>query len=598
MATTTTSPFLTYDLQPDYKHEELADSKRNLRLLELHPIAEAQILSGSVHEFERTAAPTYVALSYEWGPAKADLTVNVDGREFRVRQNLFNILTEYARRISEKSYLFVDAICIDQSNLAERNAQVSVMGDIFASAIEVSAWLSDPFPGLKGLFDLANDTSVGLLSRWSGQSHARINIKCRGGDNVHAVYSKHQVSAEVDRSSLPSGGHIYVCKAGGPTSSMTYTTGTSDSFLGISESLERPFICLRCALLSYVHASYWSRAWIIQEVILGRKASMNCGKSSTSLVQWNALWTSLYYIGCWSSKLKGPYQGPDNLSDAVMATPAFQLTTIIERLQQIHRAGEATELSLAYLMSFSRRQKCADIRDRVYSILGLARGVLLSEGRSIEVSYQCSNLGLFLKCIVANDLTIETESPIPALIEALGLQKRVELAEIVRELTEAGIPNGSFDLRLMFLPKRFQQRKIDSETEFEKAASSESGVELVFEVNDEPTDASSAQDSASSYFDISRYRVELFLLSRCSVKGSLQWDVLRLQAFRTAYSGEVEKSIYTEQSGDGPLGEIIRRGKILPAYYGIGWAQLRLDYADVLEILFSLVEFESTLEAP
>jgi hypothetical protein len=42
--------------------------------------------------------------------------------------------------------IWIDAICIDQSNTQERNQQVSMMGDVYGSATTVWVWLG---PGTK-----------------------------------------------------------------------------------------------------------------------------------------------------------------------------------------------------------------------------------------------------------------------------------------------------------------------------------------------------------------------------------------------------------------------------------------------------------------
>jgi heterokaryon incompatibility protein (HET) len=41
-------------------------------------------------------------------------------------------------------YLWIDSICIDQSNLLERSEQVELMGEIYRSASQVLIFLSDP----------------------------------------------------------------------------------------------------------------------------------------------------------------------------------------------------------------------------------------------------------------------------------------------------------------------------------------------------------------------------------------------------------------------------------------------------------------------
>lgn len=59
----------------------------------------------------------YEALSYAWGPKDPEHHIWVNGCLFRVRRNLFQALADL-RRPDEERVLWIDAICIDQSNAA------------------------------------------------------------------------------------------------------------------------------------------------------------------------------------------------------------------------------------------------------------------------------------------------------------------------------------------------------------------------------------------------------------------------------------------------------------------------------------------------
>jgi hypothetical protein len=68
------------------------------------------------------------------------MTIIVDDQATTVRQNLWTFLREY-RRDGHRRLLWIDALCIDQTDLNERNHQVSIMSDIFSGAESVIAWL-------------------------------------------------------------------------------------------------------------------------------------------------------------------------------------------------------------------------------------------------------------------------------------------------------------------------------------------------------------------------------------------------------------------------------------------------------------------------
>ena len=65
-----------------------------------------------------------------------------NGYPLSVTENLHHALLQL-RQMADVQHLWIDAICINQSNLREREQQVSIMGDIIASA-EVIVWLERP----------------------------------------------------------------------------------------------------------------------------------------------------------------------------------------------------------------------------------------------------------------------------------------------------------------------------------------------------------------------------------------------------------------------------------------------------------------------
>ncbi|KAH7384372.1 heterokaryon incompatibility protein-domain-containing protein [Phaeosphaeria sp. MPI-PUGE-AT-0046c] len=84
----------------------------------------------------------YSCLSYVWGRKVRGEWITLNDQRFWVRRNLFNFLT-YARRAPQfrETWLWIDALCIDQTTVIERNHQVQQMGQIYSGAEEVISWL-------------------------------------------------------------------------------------------------------------------------------------------------------------------------------------------------------------------------------------------------------------------------------------------------------------------------------------------------------------------------------------------------------------------------------------------------------------------------
>lgn len=95
---------------------------------------------------ERHCCPRqpYEALSYAWGNPALTVEISADESQFWITRNLEQAL----RHLRPKSggaerILWIDAICIDQSNLLECNNQVGAMQQIYANAERVVIWLGE-----------------------------------------------------------------------------------------------------------------------------------------------------------------------------------------------------------------------------------------------------------------------------------------------------------------------------------------------------------------------------------------------------------------------------------------------------------------------
>lgn len=121
---------------------ELDFSSQQIRLFELYPKTEATDIQGSFLCVELTACPAYTALSYTWGDATDPRQITVGGSgTIDVRKNLWEFLFQQSSAISEPKLFWIDAICINQSNVHERNHQVNLMKQIYVKACEDYIWL-------------------------------------------------------------------------------------------------------------------------------------------------------------------------------------------------------------------------------------------------------------------------------------------------------------------------------------------------------------------------------------------------------------------------------------------------------------------------
>ena len=87
--------------------------------------------------------PVYDALSYVWGEAHAPDPILVNNQPFHTTKSLKEALTLLRNGLEEPLTLWVDTICINQSDLEERRDQVLQMRRIYASAQETRIQLDD-----------------------------------------------------------------------------------------------------------------------------------------------------------------------------------------------------------------------------------------------------------------------------------------------------------------------------------------------------------------------------------------------------------------------------------------------------------------------
>jgi Heterokaryon incompatibility protein (HET) len=84
----------------------------------------------------------YEALSYVWGDPLIRENIELDGVEFQVTTNLHAAL-RHLRWVTRPRLLWIDAVCINQTNPAERSKQVSLMTEIYKHAKQVIIWLGE-----------------------------------------------------------------------------------------------------------------------------------------------------------------------------------------------------------------------------------------------------------------------------------------------------------------------------------------------------------------------------------------------------------------------------------------------------------------------
>lgn len=126
----------------DYVHKSLESG--SIRLLIL---GKAENYDDDLHcdimQVSLSEQTLYTALSYAWGTAPSSHALHVEGNQpMRIGTNL-NSALRHLRRRDREMWLWVDAVCINQRDISERNHQVGQMRRIYESAARTVIYLGD-----------------------------------------------------------------------------------------------------------------------------------------------------------------------------------------------------------------------------------------------------------------------------------------------------------------------------------------------------------------------------------------------------------------------------------------------------------------------
>jgi hypothetical protein len=163
----------------DQLYHPLVAESREIRLLTIESGSHDEPLRSRLSIVALTSQPDYNALSYVWGDlivSDIEPVIVLDGQLTHVTPNLHSAL-RHLRSPSgdEPLVLWVDAVCINQQDLEERNRQVAMMRDIYASATAVTIWLGEKDEDSDSVFD-SLPTIVGGKN-WPEDASTRIMIR-------------------------------------------------------------------------------------------------------------------------------------------------------------------------------------------------------------------------------------------------------------------------------------------------------------------------------------------------------------------------------------------------------------------------------------
>ena len=336
---------------PPYVYEPL-QSVDHVRVLVLRPTAAFNdTLKTDIIQYNRrgmyltsyTTTPVYEAVSYAWG--NPDFTHHIicnDTTRLSITQRVDTML-RYFRRVAKPRYLWIDAICLNQSDESEKTEQIAKMGNIYREARKVNIWLGEATAAVPQVLSLFAE--IALLTN---QEDGIDIFPCSRGNfekqNFDRKMRKHIRHKEVDAE----------------------TTSRIYQLLNSAERLSSAH------LNEFFERTWFTRRWVLQEATLNRFTIVNCGNYK---IPWSSFssGTTTFYDFEKTEKSAEPY----DLSDIAL-----------ESISVVVRLKDRSSGLFALLWDF-HLSKCREPADRIRSLYGLANSSWTK--KDFEVAKSASN---------------------------------------------------------------------------------------------------------------------------------------------------------------------------------------------------------------
>ena len=135
--------------QKDLSYTKLPEHSHWIRLLEyrrtsIFPLLRNHSPEFNIHIFPLGEAPPYTAVSYMWGDSVRSKSITIqDGTTYSPLPITASAMECLVALQSRRRYLWIDSICINQSDEDEKMKQAGIMRDIYSAAAEVVAVLGN-----------------------------------------------------------------------------------------------------------------------------------------------------------------------------------------------------------------------------------------------------------------------------------------------------------------------------------------------------------------------------------------------------------------------------------------------------------------------
>ncbi|KAL8940285.1 MAG: hypothetical protein Q9216_002897 [Gyalolechia sp. 2 TL-2023] len=330
-----------------YQYEDLPTTPPgSFRVAEILPGRADDPVSCLLHTTDWSNPLEYEAISYAWGDPNIRATVICQGKRLEVTRNLYEALAQL-RHPDRSRLLYADALCINQPNIPERGYQVRQMRKIYGKAKVVLSWVG---PVAQDHQDAVAVDSIRKISNFLCQ---KLGISI---SDLHSIGNIYQNLILKNRADLPL-----------PNECQFSTDATWKSLVWF-----------------YSHP-YFTRVWVIQEVIANKERTVHCGREK---IGWECVDLVAGYI-----TMEPAFSKCFGFAD----TYCWWVSTMTELTR-----NPKNWLSMLYLAS---TYSCLDARDVIYGLRGLME--LSDGGELLDPDYSKSVLEVYRDSVEAAILNFQ-----------------------------------------------------------------------------------------------------------------------------------------------------------------------------------------------
>ena len=298
-------------------------SPRHIRLVDLSCTEEQIEFSYSTVSLDD--APKFFALSYTWGiPTQRDLELRMQAPIIPLTENLTSAM--YILGTIFPGTYWIDALCINQQDNAEKSSQVALMREIYSAAEAVMVFL--------GAESEESDMAYNLVGKLC-------NLFQNGAFDLQGELRPRSVSVarrypfedkKLRELGLP--------------------LENDPDWVALAELLSRP---------------YFHRIWVLQELVMARgPVTAFCGSYQLPYAALDMLWQVLLPTG-WRFKIRQLAKK----SDRQLEMQALEFLPTAGTLRRV----DGKKLDLEVLLDMARTFSATDPRDKIFALLGMAKEV-------------------------------------------------------------------------------------------------------------------------------------------------------------------------------------------------------------------------------